>query len=201
MLAETLWPEPGQVLQAVVDLKKPARSRVLHNSFLEQTGGPAWRTVRRRAAFCARPPAAAGPAAAGTLPFVPATEEGLQTRCAAIARIQATGLAQRMEKAGFRRLVIGVSGGLDSTSRCWRPGTRWSSWGCRRRAFWGFDALRGHHKAHPGQRAGPGGAAGRGVPARSTSAPRWSSIWDLGHAPEVYDVTLRMPRRGSAPSC
>ncbi len=48
-------------------------------------------------------------------PFVPRDESGRSERCSEIAAIQATGLAVRMKRSGARRLILGVSGGLDST--------------------------------------------------------------------------------------
>lgn len=48
-------------------------------------------------------------------PFVPRDESGRYERCSEIASIQATGLAVRMQRSRTRRLVLGVSGGLDST--------------------------------------------------------------------------------------
>ena len=48
------------------------------------------------------------------LPFVP-QGEGWEARCQEITAIQVTGLRTRLEKTGMKNLVIGVSGGLDST--------------------------------------------------------------------------------------
>ena len=48
-------------------------------------------------------------------PFVPEDEEELASRCERILAIQAAGLRRRMEAAHARRLVLGISGGLDST--------------------------------------------------------------------------------------
>jgi NAD+ synthase (glutamine-hydrolysing) len=48
-------------------------------------------------------------------PFVPRDERLFDARAAEILDIQATGLARRMLGANSRALVIGVSGGLDST--------------------------------------------------------------------------------------
>lgn len=48
-------------------------------------------------------------------PFVPADEAQFDARAAEILRIQATGLARRMMTANSRVLVLGLSGGLDST--------------------------------------------------------------------------------------
>ena len=48
-------------------------------------------------------------------PFVPADETQFDARAAEILRIQATGLARRMLASGSEKLVLGLSGGLDST--------------------------------------------------------------------------------------
>ncbi len=48
-------------------------------------------------------------------PFVPNNEEERNNRCFEIFNIQASGLAKRLKHTGFKKAVIGVSGGLDST--------------------------------------------------------------------------------------
>jgi NAD+ synthase (glutamine-hydrolysing) len=48
-------------------------------------------------------------------PFVPADPRTLDERCREVYQIQVQGLSRRMEAAGAARLVVGVSGGLDST--------------------------------------------------------------------------------------
>jgi NAD+ synthase (glutamine-hydrolysing) len=48
-------------------------------------------------------------------PFVPADAGQLQQDCYEAVSIQVAGLAQRLRATGMRRVVIGVSGGLDST--------------------------------------------------------------------------------------
>lgn len=48
-------------------------------------------------------------------PFVPADETAFDARARDILRIQSTGLARRVRSIGAPRLVIGLSGGLDST--------------------------------------------------------------------------------------
>lgn len=48
-------------------------------------------------------------------PFVPDDPTRLAERCAEILHIQAAGLAKRLHATGTRRLVVGISGGLDST--------------------------------------------------------------------------------------
>ncbi len=48
-------------------------------------------------------------------PFVPDDEARLEARAREVMHIQTTGLARRMLAAGTKRLVLGLSGGLDST--------------------------------------------------------------------------------------
>jgi NAD+ synthase (glutamine-hydrolysing) len=48
-------------------------------------------------------------------PFVPADPARLEQDCYEAYNIQVSGLVQRLQAAGIRRAVIGVSGGLDST--------------------------------------------------------------------------------------
>lgn len=48
-------------------------------------------------------------------PFVPADDEKRKERCKEIFAIQASGLAKRIEHVGSKGVVVGISGGLDST--------------------------------------------------------------------------------------
>lgn len=48
-------------------------------------------------------------------PFVPEDPATLDDRCREIVSIQAAGLAKRLEHTGVARVVLGLSGGLDST--------------------------------------------------------------------------------------
>jgi NAD+ synthase (glutamine-hydrolysing) len=48
-------------------------------------------------------------------PFVPADPARLEQDCYEAYNIQVSGLAQRLQATGIKRVVIGVSGGLDST--------------------------------------------------------------------------------------
>ena len=49
------------------------------------------------------------------LPFVPASDNDMEARCSEITNIQVAGLARRLDVTHTRSLVIGISGGLDST--------------------------------------------------------------------------------------
>lgn len=48
-------------------------------------------------------------------PFVPSDHDSVTERCGEILSLQATGLATRLKHTGMSRVVIGLSGGLDST--------------------------------------------------------------------------------------
>jgi len=48
-------------------------------------------------------------------PFVPKSKDERDVRCREIFKIQSTGLKQRLLKSGIHKMVIGISGGLDST--------------------------------------------------------------------------------------
>ncbi len=48
-------------------------------------------------------------------PFVPKSKEARDIRCREIFKIQSTGLKQRLLKSGVSKMVVGISGGLDST--------------------------------------------------------------------------------------
>ncbi len=48
------------------------------------------------------------------LPFVPSSEEARQQRCSEILELQCTALRRRIMHSRVKRLVIGISGGLDS---------------------------------------------------------------------------------------
>ncbi len=48
-------------------------------------------------------------------PFVPSDKDDLDSRCEEIINIQSAGLMRRLEFTHINRLVVGISGGLDST--------------------------------------------------------------------------------------
>lgn len=48
-------------------------------------------------------------------PFIPTGEEKINKNCEEIIKIQSEGLAQRLKFTGCKNIVVGISGGLDST--------------------------------------------------------------------------------------
>ncbi len=115
-LAETeRFPEEDQCAIADVDLDMLRQERMRMGTFDDNSRGQMreW----RRVSFRLDPPG-------GDLglkrrlerfPFVPADPLRLQQDCYEAYNIQVSGLVQRVRAAGIKRLVIGVSGGLDST--------------------------------------------------------------------------------------
>ncbi len=75
--------------------------------------GPAWRTVEH--AYEAPAGALALRRPVARFPFVPDDPARLAETCEEAWNIQVQGLAERLRATGVERMVIGVSGGLDST--------------------------------------------------------------------------------------
>lgn len=119
MLAETdRFPDGAQMAVADVDLDLLRQERLRQGTFddnrrlfLDATGG--FRTVAFR---LDAPEEDVGLLrAVPRLPFVPAAAERLEQDCYEAYNIQVAGLVQRLRATGIGTVVIGVSGGLDST--------------------------------------------------------------------------------------
>ena len=109
----------AQLLCADLDLGRLAHERMRQTSFGTSVRRHAdvlatWRTVRftagvdRRATLPLNRPVE-------RFPYVPADPARRDERCHEVYQIQTTALVQRLQSSGIRKLVIGVSGGLDST--------------------------------------------------------------------------------------
>jgi NAD+ synthase (glutamine-hydrolysing) len=120
MLAESdRFPREDRVAIADVDLDRLRQERMRMGTFDDNRRTHDARTAAmRRISFSLAPL----PEIGGRLrrrverfPFVPADRERLEQDCYEAYNIQVAGLAQRLSATGTKRLVIGVSGGLDST--------------------------------------------------------------------------------------
>jgi NAD+ synthase (glutamine-hydrolysing) len=105
----------GQMTVADVDLDLLRQERAAMGTFDDNRRR---REAKfRKVAFALKPPVAD----VGFLrkverfPFVPSDESLLEHDCYEAYNIQVAGLVQRMRATGVKRIVIGVSGGLDST--------------------------------------------------------------------------------------
>ena len=97
---------------ADVDLERLRNERLKNNSF----GSARSETPPRVFPFSLPAPPAAGllrPVPAS--PFVPPDDHERSRRCREIFALQTTGLAKRLRHTGVQRVVLGLSGGLDST--------------------------------------------------------------------------------------
>ena len=109
--------EPRLVV-ADVDLERLSQERLRTNSFHEAAGQVEheWHPQRRIRFELGQVAQARGLArTVRRFPFVPSGSERRDERCAEVVAIQVAGLARRLEAAGIEKVVIGVSGGLDST--------------------------------------------------------------------------------------
>ena len=104
----------GSLLLADVDFDRLGAARLSESSFHDNPlpEGKRFRTIPLDRvegspdfAFAYNPPR----------PFVPGDVEHRRERCTEIFDIQCAGLAKRVEHTGAKKLVIGISGGLDST--------------------------------------------------------------------------------------
>ena len=109
------FPDEPVMTLADIDLGLLAQERLQMGSFDDSGRGQA-RTYRR-VPFRLDPPAAdlGLMRRVERFPFVPADPGRLAQDCYEAYNIQVAGLAQRLEATGTRKVVIGVSGGLDST--------------------------------------------------------------------------------------
>ena len=107
-----------QLTVADVDLDRLAADRMRQNSFGESVRRHAAEVARFRTIdFSLELPSGrlALERPVARFPYVPADPQTRDARCEEVYRIQVQGLVTRMRATGTKKLVIGVSGGLDST--------------------------------------------------------------------------------------
>ncbi|MGN2635552.1 NAD(+) synthase [Nocardia takedensis] len=107
-----------RLVTADLDLRRLAADRLRTTSFADNVHDHRERLTRMRRVPVRLPiPGGAVPMRRELprFPYVPADPAARDERCAEVLHIQVEGLATRMRATGTQRLVIGVSGGLDST--------------------------------------------------------------------------------------
>ncbi|MDR7297655.1 NAD+ synthase (glutamine-hydrolyzing) [Pelomonas aquatica] len=109
----------SQLVTADVDLERLARERMRQTSFgqsvrLHAAQLAAFRHVDFRLALDRDKPLALR-RRVERFPYVPADPGRRDERCQEVYNIQVQGLTQRLASSGIHKLVVGVSGGLDST--------------------------------------------------------------------------------------
>jgi NAD+ synthase (glutamine-hydrolysing) len=107
-----------QLALADVDLDRLLADRMRQNTFAETARRHAAEVARFRTVEFSLPlPKGRLPLErrVGRFPYVPGDAASRDLRCEEVYRIQVQGIVTRMQATGTRKLVIGVSGGLDST--------------------------------------------------------------------------------------
>jgi NAD+ synthase (glutamine-hydrolysing) len=107
-----------QVLTADIDLERLVQDRMRMTSFNDAVGVHRDQVAAiRRIPFELSPPSGAVPLEReiARFPYVPDDPTLRDQRCFEAYNIQVHGLVKRLDATGIRRIVIGVSGGLDST--------------------------------------------------------------------------------------
>lgn len=118
VLAEsTRFDTTGHLVVADVDLERLVADRVRLTTFSDSAGDQLvarpFRRLAVRLGIADRPIPLRRDVA--RFPFVPTDPDVRDQRCAEIYAIQRRGLASRLRATGLDRVVVGVSGGLDST--------------------------------------------------------------------------------------
>jgi NAD+ synthase (glutamine-hydrolysing) len=112
------YPLDDELITADVDLDRLRSDRTERSSWGDSIGDLRERLrAMRRVEFELRPPSRAVRPVREIprFPYVPSDPRSRRERCEEVYMIQVTGLQTRLEATGIERLVIGVSGGLDST--------------------------------------------------------------------------------------
>ncbi len=124
MLAEMIFPERPALKTAVIDLEVLEHNRIHQNTFMNESDDWYRRVPVHASLLGGSDTISVDDLVAelkkehhtySRMPFVPQDDTELAERCAQILQIQANGLATRVRATGIKTLVIGVSGGLDST--------------------------------------------------------------------------------------
>lgn len=98
-----------------IDVEHPTQDRLRNTSFSESKAGREFRVIPVNLPTANSAPPLPLRRKVNPYPFVPSDKVRRAERCREIFAIQATGLAKRLRHIGAKRLVLGVSGGLDST--------------------------------------------------------------------------------------
>jgi len=111
--------DPPQLICSEIDLERLSQERMRQTSFgqavrREVARARDFRTVGFELAFPQRERLLLE-RRYERFPYVPADPLGREERCAEVYEIQVQGLVTRLRATGLRRVVIGISGGIDST--------------------------------------------------------------------------------------
>ena len=187
------WTRSAQYVAADIDIAAISRDRMHLGTFAEcrrRQEGEAYRTVGSGFVNEAALHGWKLMRAINPMPFVPSDSEHLAERCEEIIHIQAAGLSKRLDCTGTRSLVVGISGGLDSTLALLVAVRAFDSLGLDRSGIYGVTMPgfgttdRTYNNALQLMRAL--GVTIREIPIAKAVMQHFS---DIGHDPQVHDVT------------
>jgi len=120
LLAESeRFADDSHLISADVDLERVSRERMRQTSYGQSAMLHKERLARFRTIAFELPipqqPAQPLRRTVERFPYVPANASRRDERCSEVYNIQVQSLVQRLSASGIRKLVIGISGGLDST--------------------------------------------------------------------------------------
>jgi NAD+ synthase (glutamine-hydrolysing) len=202
------FPDGPRLITADVDLERLRQDRMRLTSFSECAGEHGERARRlRRIAFRLDPPAGEVPLerTVERFPFVPADAATRDERCYEAYNIQVQGLAQRLAATGIRRVVLGVSGGLDSTQALIVAAKTFDRLGWPRRDILGYSmpgfATSGHTRANALALMEALGVSAEEIDIRPSAR---QMLADIGHpvaaGEAAYDVTFENVQAGERTS-
>lgn len=124
------------------------------------------------------------------LPFVPSDKDNLAERCEEIIQIQTAGLCKRLDATRCRCLVVGISGGLDSTLALLVAVRSFDALGIDRKGIIGITmpgfGTTGRTHSNAVALMESLGVTSREIPIADAVNLHFR---DIGHDPEIHDVT------------
>ncbi len=186
------WQRQSHYEIADIDIRAIRRDRIHCGSFHDCATAQALKTVR---VICinAKPIDDAGEVLMrqiDTQPFVPHDTDSRGKRCLDIINIQSAGLSKRLEATHTRNLVIGISGGLDSTLALLVAIHAFDSLGIDRKGIIGVTmpgfGTTGRTYSNAIELMRHLGITIREIPIREAVLQHFK---DIGHNPDVRDVT------------
>lgn len=119
LAASPRWTSGGDIAIADIDILALERDRLHHTTFADcaerEAGEVTVECVNDTFGMSATNPDHTLLRYVDPHPFVPSDPAKMAERCDEIINIQAAGLARRLDAIGCKSLVVGISGGLDST--------------------------------------------------------------------------------------
>ncbi len=197
-----------QIIVADIDLERLAQDRMRMTSFNDGIGCAADRVRQmRRVGFQFRIPEGEIPLTRRVerFPYVPSDPAARDARCFEAYNIQVHGLMKRLRSAGIERVVIGVSGGLDSTQALIVAAKTMDRLGLPRQNILGY-TMPGFATSHTTLANAHGLMRALGITASEIdiNPSCLQMLRDIGHpfarGEQVYDVTFENVQAGERTS-